>query len=185
MRHLFKHAFSPAAGHSLCYIGFARPTAGGFLMSSELVARYFALLMSGTRQLPREAVLRQRISEDMAREQRTFIHGQDTNILINFLDFNNALAQLIGCYCSPLRWILDPRFFLKWQITTHLACRYRMVGPHAKPELARRWILQCLTANDFSRLLIDNCLRIASLLGLCSADSIRVYRRIANFLSPS
>ena len=45
--HRYKHIFHPEIGHTLCFLGFARPTGGGVPATAELGARYFVALLKG------------------------------------------------------------------------------------------------------------------------------------------
>lgn len=148
MRNFLKHAFNPVAGHSLCFVGFARPTTGGVPTSAELVARYFSLLMSGKKTLPPTPQLVKIIEEDKTWETNLFSKSPEITNLISASMFNDSLAMLIGCYTHPLSLITEPRFFLHWQTCIDLACRYRLSGPHAKPQLARAWMNRALTSEE-------------------------------------
>ena len=146
VRRLFKHAFHPLAGHSLCFVGFARPTTGAHPAMAEMTARYFAQLVSGRLFLPPEPLLSRMIDADEAYESALFVGSPDLRSLVNPPDYMDSIASLLGCSCNPLRYALSPCFFLRLLTCTDLACRYRLLGPHASPAMARRWIHRALTS---------------------------------------
>ena len=178
VRGLFKHAFHPDAGHSLCYIGFARPTTGAQPAVSEMTARYFARLVSGHCALPREG-LSALIEEEAERESAAFHKSAGLRTLVNPLAYMDGLARLIGCWPNPLRYASRPGLFMRLQTCTDLACRYRLVGPHAAPRMAEQWILRALTSDTPMQCVVLSLQKIAFLTGLWgTGDPILDFRAL-------
>ena len=72
VRQLYKHAFHIDLGRRIAFFGWGRPRQGGVPVLSELLARYFALLRSGERELPAKSEMKRVIAEDCAREEEWF-----------------------------------------------------------------------------------------------------------------
>lgn len=136
VRNLYKHAFHPAHGGRLAFIGFVRPYTGGIPIVAEMQARYFALLCSGKHQLP--ADLDTRIQREKAWEDEmvslSLRHPETIPVQSMFLD---GMAKEIGCLMPLSKLIFEPRLLVRhWFYPFNQAC-YRLVGPHADPEGAR------------------------------------------------
>lgn len=175
VRSLFKHSFHPKAGHTLCYLGFVRPTTGAIPACSELTARYFALLLSGKRQLP--ADMEDRIIADKEKEDSMFYNSLAVRTVVNPTDWMDSVAKLIGCYVSPLEFWWSPSRFLKWQICHCIPARYRLKGPHATPKEAQAWLDSTLTQLSTSQLLPLAVYRVLNTLGIGTGDLFIDYRR--------
>lgn len=53
MRNLFKNMVHPLLGADICFIGFARPTTGGYPAAAELQSRYIAMIYNNELSLPK------------------------------------------------------------------------------------------------------------------------------------
>lgn len=135
----FLHTFNPAVGPSLGFIGFLRPTFGAIPPLAELQARWFALVLSGKVTLPPAAQMYESIAAVMALRERLFraVRGR-LEALVDHTWFCDALAAQIGC--QPARSDVRSEslaFRLRFFAAPFVAAQYRLVGPHAKPEIAR------------------------------------------------
>jgi dimethylaniline monooxygenase (N-oxide forming) len=138
----FLHAFNPAIGPSLGFIGFVRPGHGAIPPLAELQARWFAQLTSEKITLPPEADMRAAILRMVEHRQRFFraVQGR-LNHLVDFTSFCDALASQIGCKPSRAALARESfRFRLHFFASPFVSAQYRLVGPHAKPEMAREVI---------------------------------------------
>lgn len=140
VRELFKHAFHPVFGDRVAFIGWARPRHGGFPACSEMVARYFALLCSGHRQLPGDQALHEAIARDRERNQAEFHNAPGIRTLVHFTRFMDELAELIGCRPRIEDYLDDPGFLYSLICGGNLPASYRLRGPHADPERAQALI---------------------------------------------
>lgn len=140
VKNLFKHCFNPTAGHTLAYIGWARPTTGAIPGASELLSRYFAQLLSGNLSLPSD--INQQIKFDKEKEEKDMWHSIGVRSLVSPCDFFDSVALLIGCYPKPCSWLYfrNPQLFLYRYSCTNIGATYRLTGPHAKFEQAKKWI---------------------------------------------
>lgn len=138
VKNLFMHAIHPTVGADLCFVGWARPSTGAVPGCSELIARYHALLLSGKRKLP--ANVEQRTQVEKKREDEMFTLSKQIRSLVNPCDYMDEMARLIGCFQSPWAYWYHPLRFFFWNMGANFLARYRLVGPHAKPKLARAWL---------------------------------------------
>jgi dimethylaniline monooxygenase (N-oxide forming) len=140
----FLHTFHPEVGASLGFIGFLRPAFGAIPPLAELQARWFALLQSGRVTLPPPADMERSIAE-WTRFRTHFFRAVKGRLehLVEYTPFCDALAEQIGCKptCRDIRRE-GRRFRWKFMVGPFVAAQYRLVGPHAKPEIARTVIQQ-------------------------------------------
>ena len=135
----YLHAFNPDVGDRLGFIGFLRPAFGAIPPLAELQARWFALLQSGVVKLPCREEMQQSI--DYWTHYRAHFFGalkQTLPHLVEHTPFCDALAERIGC--KPAWGDIRRerrRFRYKFMAGPFVAAQYRLVGPHAKPEIAR------------------------------------------------
>jgi dimethylaniline monooxygenase (N-oxide forming) len=166
VRELYKHAFHPDFGGRVVYIGWARPVQGGVPACSELQARYFALLCSGTRALPEPAALRRLIEKDRASEERSFYARKSLGTVCSYTPYMESLAELIGCRPRIRDHVFEPRIAYRLLCGSNIASTYRLCGPHAQPELAKRVMLHLPVAHSPKELAALGALYVLSRIGL-------------------
>ncbi len=138
----FLHLINPAVGPSLGFIGMVRPAFGAIPPIAELQARYFALLQSEAVRLPDDDEMRRSMETAAGYRQHVFraVRGR-LDHLVDFTSFCDELAARIGC--KPARDDIDQEsraFRLRFYASPFVAAQYRLVGPHAKPSIARQVI---------------------------------------------
>jgi dimethylaniline monooxygenase (N-oxide forming) len=135
----FLHTFNPDAGPSLGFIGFLRPAFGAIPPLSELQARWFALVLSGRSVLPAQAEMR--LSIDHGKHFRAHFFRAVKGRLDHLVEYTpccDELAARIGCKPTWRDIRRESRRFQhKFMVGPFVAAQYRLVGPHAKPEIAR------------------------------------------------
>ena len=146
VRRLFKHAFHPDVGPRLALIGWTRPFNGGVPACSEMIARYFALLCSGKRELP--ADMEKLIEEDCAREEAAFAQARHVRTLVDYTTFLDGVAELVDCAPRLADYLDDPPLLYKLICGTIIAATYRLRGLGAAPEMAREVILRLPVVRD-------------------------------------
>jgi dimethylaniline monooxygenase (N-oxide forming) len=135
----YLHTFNPDVGDRLGFIGFLRPAFGAIPPLAELQARWFALLQSGAVQLPSRQAMQQSIA--YWTHYRAHFFGALKKTLPHLVEhtpFCDALAERVGC--KPAWQDIrreSRRFRYKFMAGPFVAAQYRLVGPHAKPEIAR------------------------------------------------
>lgn len=138
----YLHTFHPETGASLAFIGYARPAAGAIPPVAELQARWFAQLLSGNRQLPSVASMQASIAYWQQYRAHFFraVKGRLPH-LVEYTLFCDELAAQAGCKPSLAEVRGQSRRFQQrfWE-GPFVAAQYRIAGPHAKPELARKVI---------------------------------------------
>ncbi len=138
----YLHTFDPDAGPSLGFIGFLRPAFGAIPPLAELQARWFALLQSERVTLPPPHTMRREIARWMDMRAHLFRPvGSRLGHLVDHTSFCDAIAAEIGC--KPTRAALrreNRAFRRRFFAAPFVAAQYRLVGPHAQPELAREVI---------------------------------------------
>jgi dimethylaniline monooxygenase (N-oxide forming) len=138
----FMHAFNPQVGPSLGFIGFLRPAFGAIPPLAELQARWFALLASDRLTLPPAGEMRASIEHWTEFRSHMFrALGESLEHLVDFTPFCDEIASRIGC--KPTTGALareDRAFRYRFFAAPFVAAQYRLIGPHAKPDLARATI---------------------------------------------
>src|SRR5215472_373835 len=150
IRSLFKHMFHPDVGSRLAFIGWARPTQGGVPAASEMQARLFALACSGKWALPQKDELAHRIAMDAQRESDRSSGNPYMRTLVHYTSFMDEMADLIGCNPRLADHLGEPELLYRLLCGSNVAACYRLVGPHADPEGAKRLILRLPVALERS-----------------------------------
>lgn len=138
----YLHAFNPAVGPSLGFIGFLRPAYGAIPPLAELQARWFSLLQSRKLELPPADKMHESIERWTRYRAHIFsaVRGRLEH-LVDHTPFCDELASQIGC--KPTRkavWQEGLGFRLRFFAAPFVAAQYRLVGPHAKPSITREVI---------------------------------------------
>ena len=139
----YLHTFNPDVGESLGFVGFLRPAFGAIPPLAELQARWFALVQSGQRRLPSRAEMQASI-EHWTRVSRATSSGRCAAASTTWWTtrpFCDELASRIGCkpaWADLRRERLS--FRVRFFAAPFVAAQYRLLGPHARPELAREMI---------------------------------------------
>lgn len=135
----YLHAFNPDVGPALGFIGFLRPAFGAIPPLAELQARWFALVLSGARELPPIDAMRQSIERGAQYRSHVFRALRDRlEHLVDHTPFCDELASQVGCKPAADDVRREPLGFrLRFFAAPFVAAQYRLVGPHAKPDLAR------------------------------------------------
>ena len=134
----YLHTFDPAVGPDLALIGLVRPGHGAVPPLAELQARWFALVQSGAVRLPPEAEMRARAERDAERRRQFFRALDARRLVVDYTSTCDALAAEIGCKPTTVAVERESRRFrLRFHASPFVAAQYRLVGPHARPELAR------------------------------------------------
>ena len=107
-----------------------------------MVARYFALLCSGSRKLPDD--WRERIAKEGNMEESLLkLSAGRVKALVMYGDYMESMAQHIGCDPQLIRYTFTrPLFWLKLLYGSLTPIQYRLRGPHAKTEFAESCITQ-------------------------------------------
>jgi len=138
----YLRTFVPEVGAGLAFVGFLRPALGAIPPLAELQARWFARLLSGAAELPSPSEMQAEIEGAREFRRRHFrAHRERLEELVDFTSVCDALARQIGCL--PTRQALageSRRFRRRFFAGPFVAAQYRLRGPHARPELARRTI---------------------------------------------
>lgn len=141
IRSMYKHMIHPDLGVNLAFIGFARPASGGFPGTSEMQARLFALLQSNQVQLPNQEQLRALTEAENSHEEEIFSRTPNVKAIVDWSTYMDDMAQLIGCQPNLFNLLDLPLTFKLW-FGTQLTYQYRLRGPGAQPELAKRVIMR-------------------------------------------
>ena len=179
IRQLYKHAFHIDLGRHVAFFGWARPRQGGVPALSELLARYFALLCSGERELPAKSEMKRVIAEDCAREEEWFANSKSTRTLVHYTRYLDDLAELIGCLPHLEDYLNDPELLTHLICSSNIGLSYRLQGPDAFPEIAREACVSAPIADPYEAIdkFLDYSLRQRLNLDLANrvAEIIRTY----------
>jgi dimethylaniline monooxygenase (N-oxide forming) len=139
VRGLYKRMIDPAIGLELAWIGFVRPGIGSIPPCAEMQARYFALLVSGIKQLPSSTDMAHDIETHARLDREHFVaDAERLATLTGYLRFLESVAEVIGCK-PPLRrlFVSDLRTWSKVMFGPISSAQYRLTGSGARPEVAR------------------------------------------------
>lgn len=139
MSTMFKKTFVPSVGPSLAFIGFARPSIGAIPPIAELQARYLALVLAEQRQLPSQKEMQETVKFDNV--NHNFSKDLARPTLVNWIQFMDQLADLIGCRPDPWTLFKDPALCAAVMTGPMVDAQYRISGPGKAPEVARRTIM--------------------------------------------
>lgn len=138
IRSLYKHAFHPDIGPSLAWVGFVRPGTGGVPACSEVLARYWALLLSNKRKLPDD--WKERTLKEKAVEENLIYLGH-VKTLVFWGDYMESLGNHIGCQPILIRqFFKNPFLWARLYYGSLVPFQFRLRGPHAKREFAEKVI---------------------------------------------
>jgi dimethylaniline monooxygenase (N-oxide forming) len=128
----FKHCFPKDHGDKLMFLGWARPHQGGIPACAEMLARYIAMLLDGTRALPSDYAERGR--REGADEHQYYRSAQHQVNVVDYPAFMDSVARLIGCLPEPPKASRPERLVQYW-VYPSWPIWYRTNGPGAKPDL--------------------------------------------------
>jgi len=162
---LYKYVFSPNLDphpETLAFIALAQPI-GALFPIAEMHSRWYALVMSGKRQLPsREKMLRDIEKKHKYLETR-YYGGPRNTLQVDWINYMDELAQLVGCKPSVSKYLLkDPKLWFELVFGPCYPYQYRLEGPHAWTE-ARDCILDArkrIKAPLYTRKLTDKQAKI-------------------------
>jgi dimethylaniline monooxygenase (N-oxide forming) len=140
VRRLYKHVFHPQIGKSMAWIGFVRPSTGGIPACAEMAARYFALVLSGQRELPEN--ITDLTAAEYEFDTRYFSLSPDVRTLVGYKDWMDSIAALIGCEVSLWKYVFRPKLFVRLCIGSLLPSQYRLDGPGRLTNTAMNTILE-------------------------------------------
>lgn len=167
VRNLFMHAFHPDLPNC-AFIGWARPITGGIPACSEMAARFFALLLSDNVTLPDN--IEALIEEDKAFYAKAVCDSPTLNTVVSWKRYMENFAKLIDCQVTLWKYLSNPLLFMKLMYGSLIPAQYRLEGPHANRELAKRTILRLPITTPFTLGRNVSKLAIRSKLGLNKAD---------------
>eukprot|EP00632_Arachnochrysis_sp_CCMP2950_P013925 CAMPEP_0185695064 /NCGR_PEP_ID=MMETSP1164-20130828/4287_1 /TAXON_ID=1104430 /ORGANISM="Chrysoreinhardia sp, Strain CCMP2950" /LENGTH=607 /DNA_ID=CAMNT_0028361921 /DNA_START=45 /DNA_END=1868 /DNA_ORIENTATION=- len=128
----YKHCWPPAfAEGNLAFIGWARPHQGGIPQTSELCARFHALLLSGDRALPKNVAALTKLEADTENDFYRLSPGLTS--LVDWPSYAQALVRMIGCEPRTPWAIFQPATWVKYWVYPLWPCWFRLRGPGAKP----------------------------------------------------
>ncbi|CAE8623611.1 unnamed protein product, partial [Polarella glacialis] len=139
VRRLYKHVIHPHIGKSMAWIGFVRPTTGGIPPCAEMAARYWALLLTGRKDLPRS--MAEVTAKDYELDTRYYKLSPDVKTLVGYKDWMDGMAELVGCEVRLWRCVFRPKLFVRLCLGSLLPSQYRLEGPCSLPELAAATVL--------------------------------------------
>lgn len=135
----YKQIFPPQYGAEFAFFGFARPAFGSIPPTSEMQARYYAMVVSGEKNLPSESDMIKIAKEDTIKwESRFKWDSARVKGLVDFQLYNDDLAGLIGCLPNLGEiWRTEKWLWSKLMFGPFTSTQYRLKGPRATPDYAR------------------------------------------------
>ena len=154
----------PADHANVAVIGFARGQIGAITLSSEMQARWWALLVSGRRRLPAPPVMAQHVA-DLRHHGRRFHQPTRTTPCFAY----SMARQDVGCEPDLFELFrTDRRLWFATLMGPVCAANFRLRGPHARRDQARAQLLmsQAIQSDDYidSVDLLVNTLPLATLV---------------------
>lgn len=128
----WKHCFAPGFAGALAFVGWARPHQGGIPACAEILSRYLAMVLAGTRTLPADYA--DRALAEGAQEQAFYVNDPHSPNVVDYPAFMDSVARLIGCL--PVRPKASaPERLLQYWVYPNWPVWYRMNGPGARPDV--------------------------------------------------
>ncbi len=119
-------------------VGFARGQIGAITLSTDMQARWWALVVSGKRSLPDQATMRAEAAK-MRHNIRRFHQPTRTTLCFAYSIARNE----IGCEPDLFKiFRTDPKFWFALFMGPICAAHFRLRGPHATPGLVREQIMR-------------------------------------------
>jgi dimethylaniline monooxygenase (N-oxide forming) len=139
LRGLYKHMILPEIGPTLAFLGYAKPTIGNIPATSDMQARYLAMVLAGDLRLPED--MREVIAEDAAYYRRNL--AVDNEQLVHYMTYLDSLADQIGCRprLSKLLMTMDLRLLWYCYMGSHNPFQYRLFGPGSDYAQSREVIV--------------------------------------------
>lgn len=131
----FKHCFPKGYGDKLMFLGWARPHQGGIPPCAEMLARYIAMILDGSRALP--ADYEERAAREGADEHAYYKNAQGQVNVVDYPAFMDSVARLVGCLPEPPK-PTEPERLIQYWLYPNWPLWYRQSGPGARPELVNR-----------------------------------------------
>jgi dimethylaniline monooxygenase (N-oxide forming) len=156
-----------SAGAPLAFIGFVRPNIGAMPPMAEMQARWFTATLDGATDEP-GARMPVRLQVDRPPALREL--GDRLPTLVDFSSYMDELAELVGCKPTTTRIGFRPGLLARLYFAPFCSAQYRLVGPHAEPETARR-VLQAAPMHVDPPRLLD--LAAATIAGWLGVDRLR------------
>ncbi|MCX4240255.1 flavin-containing monooxygenase [Paraliomyxa miuraensis] len=128
----FKHCLPPGFDGSLAFMGWARPHQGGIPPCAEILSRYLAMVLAGTRALPLDHA--ERAAMEGADEHAFYVKDQHSPNLVDYPAFMDSVARLIGCLPAAPKPPAFERLVQYW-VYPNWPLWYRMHGPGARPDV--------------------------------------------------
>ncbi|MDJ0569345.1 MAG: NAD(P)-binding domain-containing protein [Pleurocapsa sp. MO_192.B19] len=143
-RSLYKHMFHSKYRDKIVWIGWARPSFGSQFPVMEMQARFFAMICTGKRTLPKPAEMERIACIDRATNLEQFEHNAHrVRSLVDYHRYIDDMAGLIGC--EPPLWkyfFLHPRIWLRMVYGATQATQFRLQGPGNKESLAQQLLMK-------------------------------------------
>ena len=143
----FKHCFPGGHGDKLMFIGWARPHQGGIPACGEMLARYVAMVLDGSRVLPADYA--ERALKEAADEHAFYVHARHAANLVDYPAFMDSVARLIGCLPETPR-PTQPERLVQYCVYPNWPFWYRMNGPGAKPRVVETILSAFPLAKSFA-----------------------------------
>ncbi len=145
-RDLYKLTVPPDQPN-VAVIGFARGQIGAITLSTELQARWWALIVSGKRRLPSPAEMRAHATS-LRHHGRRFHQPTRTTLCFAY----SVARQDIGCEPDLFKlFMTDRRLWFNVLMGPICGAHFRLRGPHAKPESSRAQLMmpQAVQSDDY------------------------------------
>jgi len=139
IRNLYLNAFHPKY-KNLVFIGWNRPTVGGVPNCSEMIARYYALVLNHKKYLPEYKEMVRIINQDKSLIEQQFTKSSQIKTLVSYQAFMLRMSQLIGCDIKWNKLILSPQLVYKLVCGSMISYRYRLFGPHSNYKQSKKLI---------------------------------------------
>jgi len=167
-RTMYKQIFPPCKGPEIAFFGFARPAFGSIPPTSEMQARYYAMILAKELELPSEKDMIKIADEDRQKwEERFWYDAPRVKGLVDFQLYADDLAKIMGCMPNVNSYLRsDPKLWKHIMFGPLTMHQYRLVGPHATPTFARDVIVRMPTGDTLESVITASFLLTSKALGL-------------------
>lgn len=130
---LYKYVFSPNLGpysHTLGFIALAQPI-GALFPIAEMHSRWYALLMTGQKQLPSQQKMLKDIVKKHNYLESRYYGGPRNTLQVDWINYMDELAELVGCRPRVYKYLFkDPALWFQMVFGPCVPYQYRLEGPH-------------------------------------------------------
>ncbi|KAG8189373.1 hypothetical protein JTE90_021876 [Oedothorax gibbosus] len=141
--HLYKYVFPPQMKHPSVAIGGLIQSVGAGFPVMEAQVRWATLVMNGKIKLPTREEMEIDIQRKREANKKRYANSQRHTIQVDYIPYMDEICSLFGAKPNLFKiFFTNPVLFHTMFFGPSLSYQYRLQGPHAKPELSTKVLLE-------------------------------------------